>query len=58
MANGDITKIQELGRISLPGGGNTLTGVQVQNKVLVWGSLTCVYLSAGINPAAMIYLLM
>ena len=52
MANGDITIIQELGRISLPGGGNTLAGVQVQNKVLVWGKLSCIYVSAGINPAA------
>ena len=52
MANGDVTKVQELGRISLPGGGNTLAGVQVQSKVLVWGALTCVYKSTGINPAA------
>ena len=52
MANGDITKVQELGRISLPGGGNTLTGVQVQHKVLVWGKITCTWVSTGINPAA------
>lgn len=52
MANGDITVIQELGRISLPGGGNTLTGVQVQNKVLAWGKITATYVSTGINPAA------
>ncbi len=52
MASGDITKIQELGRISLPGGGNTLTGVQVQNKVLVWGKITCTTADAGINPAS------
>ena len=52
MANGDITKVQELGRISLPGGGNTTAGVQVQNKVLVWGKITCTTADAGINPAA------
>ncbi len=52
MASGDITKVQELGRISLPGGGNTLTGVQAQNKVLVWGKITCTQATAGINPAS------
>ena len=52
MASGDITKVEELGRISLPGGGNTTAGVQVQNKVLVWGRITCTWVSTGINPAA------
>ena len=52
MASGDITKVQELGRFSLPGGGNTTAGVQVQNKVLVWGVITATYVAAGINPAA------
>ena len=52
MANGDITEVIELGRIALPGGGNTLLGVQVQNKVLVWGKLVCTWVSTGINPAA------
>ena len=52
MASGDITKVEELGRISLPGGGNTTAGVQVQHKVLVWGKITCSWVSTGINPAA------
>ena len=52
MASGDITKVQELGRVSLPGGGNTTAGVQVQNKVLVWGRITATYVSTGINPAS------
>ena len=52
MADGDITKVQELGRISLPGGGNTLTGAQVQNKVLVWGRITATFHSTGLDPAS------
>ncbi len=52
MANGDVTKVQPLGRVLLPGGGNTLTGVQVQQKVLVWGKITCTYVSTGVNPAS------
>ena len=52
MADGDITKVQELGRISLPGGGNTTAGLEVQNKVLVWGVITATYVSTGINPAS------
>lgn len=50
MASGDITNVQPLGRVLLPGGGNTLTGKQVQNKVLTWGKLTATYVSTGINP--------
>ena len=53
MADGDITEVNELGRIALPGGGNTLTGVQVQNKVLVWGKIVCTYHSTGIDPASL-----
>lgn len=52
MADGDITSVRELGRIALPGGGNTLTGVQVQNKVLVWGKIVCDWHSTGIDPAS------
>jgi hypothetical protein len=52
MASGDITEVKELGRIALPGGGNTTAGLQVQNKVLVWGKIVCTYVSTGINPAA------
>jgi hypothetical protein len=47
--NGDITKVQCLGRVLLPGGGNTLTGKQVQNKVMTWGKITCTYVSTGID---------
>jgi hypothetical protein len=50
MANGDITNVQPLGRVVLPGGGNTLTGKQVQNKVMTWGKITCSYAAAGVNP--------
>jgi hypothetical protein len=52
MANGDITKVQPLGRVVLPGGGNTLSGKQVQNKVMTWGKITCVWATTGINPAS------
>ncbi len=52
MASGDITSVKVLGRTVLPGGGNTLTGVQVQNKVLVWGQINCSYHSSGIDPAS------
>jgi hypothetical protein len=52
MADGDITNIQPLGRVVLPGGGNTLTGKQVQNKVLTWGKITCSYHSTGVDPAS------
>jgi hypothetical protein len=52
MADGDITSVKVLGRTVLPGGGNTLTGVQVQNKVLVWGQINCSYHSSGIDPAS------
>ncbi len=49
MADGDITAIKQLGRIQLPGGGNTTAGVQKQNKILVWGQITATYVSTGIN---------
>jgi hypothetical protein len=52
MASGDITNVQPLGRVVLPGGGNTLTGKQVQNKVMTWGKITCTYVSTGVNPAS------
>jgi hypothetical protein len=52
MASGDITKVQPLGRVVLPGGGNTLTGKQIQNKVMTWGKITCSYVSTGVNPAS------
>ena len=49
-SSGDITNVQPLGRVLLPGGGNTLTGKQVQNKIMTWGKITCTYVSTGINP--------
>ena len=52
MASGDITSVKILGRTVLPGGGNTLTGVQVQNKVLVWGQINCSYDNTGIDPSS------
>lgn len=49
MADGDITAIRQLGSFTIPGGGNTLTGVAVQNKVMVWGEITATYVAAGID---------
>jgi hypothetical protein len=49
MASGDVTKVAVLGRFLLPGGGNTTTGAQRQNKVLLWGEITCTAADAGIN---------
>ena len=39
MATGDIQYIKKLGSVLLPGGGQTITGGKVQNKVLVWGHI-------------------
>jgi hypothetical protein len=52
MANGDVTKVAVLGRFLLPGGGNTLTGAQRQNKTLIWGEIVCTAADTGINIAA------
>lgn len=52
MANGDVTKVAVLGRYLLPGGGNTTTGAQRQNKVFMWGEITCTAADAGINIGA------
>ena len=52
MANGDVSKIAVLGRFKLPGGGTTTAGVQSQNKVLMWGELTCTAADAGISVFA------
>ncbi len=49
MANGDVTKVAILGRYLLPGGGNTTAGAQRQNKVFLWGEITCTGLSTGID---------
>jgi len=48
MANGDITSIKILGRTLLPGGGNTTSGAQKQQKALVWGTIACTYVSTGV----------
>ena len=52
MANGDITSIEELGRYTIPGAGHNLAGVAKNNKVLVWGRLTGLYVSTGLDLAA------
>ncbi len=45
MANGDVTHVKELGRVTLGGGmgGNTLTGVAKNEKVLVWGEISATW---------------
>ncbi len=48
MANGDITYIRKLGSTLLPGGGQSTTGGKKQNKVLVWGKISCTYVSTGV----------
>ena len=48
MANGDITHVKELGRSVLPGGGTTTGGVNKNDKVMVWGEMSAVYVSTGI----------
>lgn len=53
MANGDITHIKELGRITIPGGGRTTSGVPRQNKVIVWGELRGIYVTTGLDLSAM-----
>ncbi len=52
MANGDVTKVAVLGSYNLPGGGNTTTGAQKQNKALIWGEVTCTAADAGIDIAS------
>jgi hypothetical protein len=46
--DGDIEQIRHRGKITLPGGGHDLNGVQTQ-KALVWGQLRMYYLSAGVK---------
>jgi hypothetical protein len=48
MASGDISSIKQLGRVLLPGGGNTTTGKQKQQKAMVWGTIACTYVSTGV----------
>jgi hypothetical protein len=49
MANGDITEIKELGRLTIPGGGHKAGGVPANDKVMVWGRITATYVSTGIS---------
>ena len=52
MADGDITAIKELGRISLPGGGRNTDGLAKNNKVMTWGEITATYVSTGLALGA------
>jgi hypothetical protein len=51
MANGDITSIKILGRVVLPGGGQTNTGVAKQNKTIVWGEIIGTSAATGFDLA-------
>ncbi|MBW2638359.1 MAG: hypothetical protein JRC86_12745 [Deltaproteobacteria bacterium] len=46
--NGDIEQIRHRGKVSLPGGGHDLNGVQKQ-KVLVWGQMRMYFVTTGIK---------
>ncbi len=53
MADGDITAIEELGRLVLPHGGFVqATGVPSNSKIIVWGRITATYAAAGIDLLA------
>jgi hypothetical protein len=47
--NGDISRITELGRFAIPGSGHNNIGQAKNNKVLVWGRLTGLYATAGMD---------
>ncbi|KKN92392.1 hypothetical protein LCGC14_0208830 [marine sediment metagenome] len=47
--NGDISRIIELGRYNIPGAGHNNIGQAVNNKVIVWGRLTGLYASTGLD---------
>ncbi len=50
MANGDITAIEELGRLTIPGSGKAGTsGTPTNNKVIAWGRITATYAATGID---------
>ncbi len=46
--DGDIEQIRHRGKIVLPGGGHTLTGVQTQ-KALVWGQMRWYIKTTGVK---------
>lgn len=52
MADGDITTMKELGRISIPGGGINVAGADKNNKVMVWGRLVATYDTLGLDLLA------
>ena len=53
MADGDITAIEELGRTLLPSSGLVgVSSVPTPHKILVWGRITCTYVSTGVNLGA------
>jgi hypothetical protein len=50
MADGDITAIEELGRTLLPASGFVVGGgVPTDHKIMVWGRITCTYVSTGVD---------
>ena len=49
MANGDVSRITELGRFAIPGIGHNNVGQARNNKVMVWGRITGAYASTGIT---------
>ena len=46
---GDISRIKELGRYSIPGAGHNNIGQAVNNKTIVWGRLQGLYKSTGLD---------
>jgi hypothetical protein len=53
MASGDITAIEELGRTTLPHSGVVAGGgVPTSHKIMVWGRITCTYVSTGVDLGA------
>jgi hypothetical protein len=49
MADGDITAIKELGRLTIPGGGREVGGTPSNDKIIAWGRITATYAAAGIS---------
>jgi hypothetical protein len=47
--NGDVSQITELGRFSIPGAGHNNVGQAKNNKVIVWGRLTGLYVTTGMD---------
>ena len=50
MADGAITAIEELGRTLLPSSGLVgVSSVPTPHKIMVWGRITCTYVSTGVD---------